>query len=681
MKERSDGKSTAEQNIRLLATAYFAQSARYQEVTLEGFAAFAGVSVTEIMHILPLKGWNFLRDEWILRRLRQSMDEIYKESKTQEDFLARSIATRAGVPKGVFQRLARDEWLARRATLPTARDKLLESIGLMVQANIPIANFTLERMYATAGLPLRTKFPPWLYQARRDAYFELVQNRHCATTPPSPGENMQPISGGWVDLDSGSWDLRPAGGNILKRERLRDDFAALAWSLLREELHAGEFSVGTIHAHYQGFKDAGKALGTSIPDVRSASLETLQRAWVSYEGKGVPRVRARTGLLSIFEALLKLSAIDPALDGQELQSMVNWLRTMLVFPHEQSNGEFFSEDELNEILTCCLADIKAGIAFTENRPDLTKLSTRQNSEDGATCVVQWTVALMILLMAFTGLRRQSVLLLEVEDWVEIRAGLFVLAWHHSKKSEAHLAVLPAAIGQQLQLYVSRTEVVRTALKAKRVFLNGTNSGLWEHATTRGFARRLQAFVRHHDLRRQSAPLQLGSTIFRRTLATRALYEGLSIEALRSQFGHTTIATTLMYTRFDLFEHPSQVRAPLDVYGRQALTTWYAPLLLQELSSEERRALLSQRTQQEQDVGLCRHDHCVKAEDGSPPPCSLCEHLITGPEFLPAWQAEHRRREQELHQLAMLPGSGHILAQMKGQFDRFEANLAFVRQER
>src|SRR5260370_31473537 len=163
---------------------------------------------------------------------------------------------------------------------------------------------------------------------------------------------------------------------------------------------------------------------------------------------------------------------------------------MLVFPIDRSNAEFLSEEELNEILTCCLVDIKAGSAFTENRPDLPKLSSRQSSEDGATCVVQWTVALMILLMAFTGLRRQSVLLLEVEDWVEIRAGLFVLAWHHSKKSEAHLAVLPAAIGQQLQLYVSRTEVVRTALKTKRVFLNGNNIGFWEHAPIPGFARRL-----------------------------------------------------------------------------------------------------------------------------------------------------------------------------------------------
>jgi hypothetical protein len=266
-------------------------------------------------------------------------------------------------------------------------------------------------------------------------------------------------------------------------------------------------------------------------------------------------------------------------------------------------------------------------------------------------------------------------------WVEIRAGLFFLRWQHSKKGEAHLAVLPAAIGQHLQLYVNRTQTVRAALGTKCVFLNGNNSGFWEEISARGFALRLRMFVRRHQLQRNGAPLELGSTLLRRTLATRALYEGQSIEAIRSQFGHTTIATTLLYTKFDLFEHPSQVRAPLDAYGRQALTTWHAPLLLQELSSEERSALLATRTQREQDVGLCRHDQCVKAEYGSPPPCSLCEHLVTGPEFLPAWEAEHRQREQELHRLAGLPGAGHILSQMKGQFTRFETNFAVVQQGR
>src|SRR5438874_3043606 len=81
---------------------------------------------------------------------------------------------------------------------------------------------------------------------------------------------------------------------------------------------------------------------------------------------------------------------------------------------------------------------------------------------------------------------------------------------------------------------------------------------------------------------------------RRTFTTRALYEGQSLEALRSQLGHTTIMSTLLYSKLDLFEHPGQVRAPLDLYGRHALTLWKTPLLLDELPPEERVRLLKQQ---------------------------------------------------------------------------------------
>ena len=144
----------------------------------------------------------------------------------------RSIATKAGVPTSQAYHCLKEEWQARKATLPTARKKLLEVIKTMVQANVPLADFTIERMYAASGLPPRVKLPRWLYQARRDAYFELVERQRGSVAFPSAGENILPIAGGWIDLDSSSWDLRPAGGSVLKRERLRDDLAALAWPLL-----------------------------------------------------------------------------------------------------------------------------------------------------------------------------------------------------------------------------------------------------------------------------------------------------------------------------------------------------------------------------------------------------------------------------------------------------------------
>jgi len=98
-----------------------------------------------------------------------------------------------------------------------------------------------------------------------------------------------------------------------------------------------------------------------------------------------------------------------------------------------------------------------------------------------------------------------------------------------------------------------------------------------------------------------------------------------------------------------------------------------------LSAAERSHLVGTKGFRQQDVRLCRHDYCVKAEQGSPPPCSLCEHLVTSFEFLPAWEAEESQWEQELELLAATPQSELVFAQKKCQFEQFEANLAFVQE--
>src|SRR5260370_10203638 len=195
-----------------------------------------------------------------------------------------------------------------------------------------------------------------------------------------------------------------------------------------------------------------------------------------------------------------------------------------------------------------------------------------------------------------------------------------------------------------------------------------------------FEKRRDEFTSRHQIVHKGMPLHLGSTLFRRTFTTRALYEGRSLEALRSQLGHTTIMSTLLYSKLDLFEHPSEVRAPLDVYGRQVLSLWQAPQLLSELESAERAKLLKNSEARHQEVGLGLHDQCVYLAQGSPPPCSLCEHLVTGRTFLPAWYEEQSKRDQVVKQLAEQPGTEVVYAQMKGQFDHFKRNLAVVEAE-
>jgi hypothetical protein len=165
---------------------------------------------------------------------------------------------------------------------------------------------------------------------------------------------------------------------------------------------------------------------------------------------------------------------------------------------------------------------------------------------------------------------------------------------------------------------------------------------------------------------------------RRTYATRELYRGRNLWALRFQLGHEDIKTTLGYIKFDRYEHPAEVRDALDRHGRNILALWKKPLLLQNLDSEERTALLRLRNEREQDVGLCRHEHCLKAAAGNPPPCSLCEHLVTGPEFFIAWDNELDRRERGIEELRTEYGSDHTVTQLSYQLEQFKANYAYLK---
>lgn len=54
--------------------------------------------------------------------------------------------------------------------------------------------------------------------------------------------------------------------------------ADVAWPILREELRAAELSLGTVAGHYRGHLYACDLLGDEVPDIRAATLESVQRA-------------------------------------------------------------------------------------------------------------------------------------------------------------------------------------------------------------------------------------------------------------------------------------------------------------------------------------------------------------------------------------------------------------------
>jgi integrase len=668
--------------INQLAEQFFAQAATYQELSLEHFTRLVGLDPRTRSRMLSRKQWNTLKEAWLFRHLQEAMDEIYQTAKIQTDFSARRIARRVGIDYEIVSRS--EEFQRLRATLPSAKERVLAVIKAMVDANTPLADFTSEKILEAAGTSniYHTDYK-WFIEARLAAYLELAQHHQqpiSVLALPSGGE-YKLFAGAWVDLNSDCWTLPTTNGkrHLLRRDRLREDFAGVAWSVLREELRSGEIEVTTLVSHYQGFLQAGRLLGIEIPDFRLSCLEALQRAWVQYDGTPPMRREARIALLQLIETLINRSENNRDANKVEMLRMATWLGMVVAIPNQKPGETFLSENELTKLLQGCLADIENGIAFTEDDPDLLLMSTTPIAKINAAPVVQWGTALMVLVMAFTGLRRQSVLQLEIHDWIQIRTGLFALMWHHGKKREENLAVLPAEVAFHLDLYVRRTASVRAALRTEHVFLNGSFRKYWCDMSEHAFSARLNELAERHHLERNGTPMLLGSTIFRRTFATHALAEGRSLWALRAQLGHTGIRTTFKYAKVDRYEQPDQLRGPLDAYARQSLTLWHTPLLLNNLAPAERSRLLGTKVYRQQDVGLCRHDYCVKAERGSPPPCSLCEHLVTGFEFLAAWEREQVQREQELQRLAATPQSELVFAQMKCQFEQFQVNLAFVQE--
>lgn len=717
------------------AEIYLAQTQCYEDVMLKRFAEFLGKSPVTVTKRLSNHQWEQLRNRWIENRLQQArdavlaeaeaptianiarragippktvrrhlpedvwlvhqkripwkhtsslqqlwqaMDEIYAEAKTQEDFTVSKLVEMTGIPHTSANRLIGDELRSRQKTLPTTKEKVLAALQTLVDAGISVNELTRQHVVKLADVNGEGSWP-WFNQPYHAARRQLALRPAKQIAEPPPGVNVRIIPGGWVDIDECIWDLRPTGNRLLRQDKLRDDFADIAWSLLQEELRSPEVALGTIDHHYFGFTKLDTFLGDEIPDVRQATLLIVQQRWMSYQIRQSQRQLIRQCLVQIFEVLARLAEHDDTINGIEMRSISTWLQTTIKIGRTAPGEDFLSEDELNAVLRGCLSDIAAGITYINTQPDLLTISVNPNARENAVVVVRWAVALMVLVMAFTGLRRESVLNLKTNDWAEVHTGLFALAWRHNKKGEENVAVLPADLAQLLQMYVHCTSPIRIALATEYVFLTNNMRGHWQVLSIPQFSPRLQEFAERHHLKRDGLSLPLSSTVLRRTYTTLALYEGRNIAALRAQLGHIHFESTLRYVKFDRFKHPAEVGASLDEYGRKALTLWQKPLILEDLDPDERMSLLGAKVKHRQDVGLCRHEECIKAIQGSPPPCSLCEHLVTGPEFFDAWQAERLWRKKTLEQLAQKPELGVVLAQMKSQFERFEKNFTFVQE--
>jgi integrase len=668
--------------INMAALRFFKRARSIKDTSRIKFQGSLAFTNKEVQEVFPQERWRAMQDEWMLSRIRVAMDEVFVNSNYRNQFSIEAILTLlkiTGLARGKFMRLAGKEWREKWHSLPTSRERVLATIARLVEARIPLEEFNKNLVIAEAGaLP---KIDAWFSKAMREARRQLLETKDDSKPIVIPtGDNMIEISGCWIDLNADVWDMRPGGGRLIEKRRLRKDVAEVVWILIRDDLLSGELAISTISQIYTHLIWASEMLGAEILDVRKATLDQVQRAWKAYSGTLSQKRGVRSALLRIFSALFESAKQKSGGNAKDMLSIAAWISVEVRVSSAKPCEEFLSESEVDELLSAALEDIREGVEFTNNKLDLSAITTNPLLKESATPVVGWGTALMILVMLFTGVRKQSVLEMRIGDWAEVHKGIFALIWRHGKKREEKLAILSTSLAILLDLYVERTQVVRGLLKTDRVFMMNDRFHSWciTHSSY-DIRNRLYEFVKRHRLQQGGVKLRLHCTMLRRTFTTRELYRGRSIWALRLQLGHAGIASTLRYTQFDRFEHPRFVCGALDKYGKKSLTLWHHPVLLVELSADERKELLAHCRERDQEVGLCRGRRCLKLEQGGAlPPCSLCEHLVTGANYLPAWEAEKNSREQEIEALKASGRGDPKLPQKKLEYEQFMTNIRFVR---
>lgn len=662
---------------------FFAQSRSYSKATREKFLAEYQISNEIAARLFPKGKWVALKDEWLRELIGSALDEATEVAAYREKFSAEMVLSHLRdsiVQQSTFIRLAGEEWRRRRMLIPTQREKILACIKDTVASRIPLEEMTGGLIFRKLGITDWQRKKPWFWEPFVAGHLEL-QKYHASSQKAPPPDGVMALSlpgGRWVDLDEDIWDLRPQVSILLKRSLLRSDIAEIAWPLLKNDLIKGRLAYSTIGGHFIYYRWAGELLGSVVPDVRVATLRSVQRAWLQADPLPNKLRGARYALKRIFAYLCSPEAGEAGAKTKDLLQIAAWLHTAATVRMESPDQSFLSSEETDAIIAGCLADIKAGLDYADTRPDLLSSSTRLKAAAESYLLDHWATALMILLMLFVGLRRQSVERLKIGDWSELRPSLFALFWSHGKKREAKVAVLATSMALLIDQYVQNTAAVRRAWGIQEVFLSRGITGCWQGPSHFKLLSQVKAFIERHRKNIAGIPARINCQILRRTYVTRELYHGRSIWALRLQLGHTDLRSTRSYAKFDLFEHPAQVSEALDEYGRQSLTLWHHPHMLADLEPAERERLLGLKEEHDQEVGFCRSDLCRKALAGNPPPCSLCENLATGPEFAEAWEDERKAREIEIERLGSTPGADHLLAEKKYQYEMFRANFDYVK---
>lgn len=630
-------------------------------VTAESFARWVGSSRARVYGLLGRGGWPAARDLAMRARIRPSFEAVVAASRIRADVSGERIAREAGTSRETVNRLMSSELAASRAALPTLSEHALSVMEDIASQATSLREFTWDAIRVRAESPLRGVGQRDYQRTRAQLRARLLAEAEAAQTSREPTSAPQAGAPQWR-----------VGRTVVRRDRLREDLRDGAWRILHAQLASGRLAPETVAQAYRGFVLAGAVLG-DIPDAAAATAEDLARAWAGSVLTPAQRKRVRRSLILWFR--LQADGAGPE-EGVRLTRVIGWLEAMPV--GERSSDEVLSETELGAVIAGCVADIKAGVDAAASGPIGHDRSPRTSGPTGGTVVDDWSIALLILTSLLTGVRRESATGLREADIVDIRPGTSGLIWRHGKKREESLGVLPGVLARHLRMYAAETAALRSHLRTDRLFLGGAGHSDWGGVEPGSLTMRFQRFVRRHSLvDAEGLPLRISNTLLRRTFAMRALAEGRSIFAIAAQLNHRTLEGTMRYVKLDRYRHPAAVGPALDEHARVVLPPWHRPMLTSELAEHERQSLLKAATERDQGIGLCRHDRCQKLGEAAPPPCGLCEHLVTDDRFLDGWRRERAHRHAAIKQLEGTASGALAAASLAAELRRFDENLAYV----
>jgi integrase len=316
-----------------------------------------------------------------------------------------------------------------------------------------------------------------------------------------------------------------------------------------------------------GFVRAASVLDGFVDDLHRAELPAVQAAWYTAVK---PDSRAklaitRSALCRWLEEVLS-KPLEPA-DARRLARILGWLRETPL-PKRGDAGTALSTDAFAQLLRICADAIVAG------RSRDWPVDASQLSRSARWAFNRWSIALMALVSGTTGLRRQSLELIEVDDWGELQPGHFWLCWKHDKKREEHDAVLERGVALLLDEDKQRTATLRAAMGTRRLFLRiDLEQGTWVIADSEWICQGLRLLGDRAVLALPDGTVGLTTRLLRRTVATRQMQAGAHIEAIAAQLGHSTTLTTMQYVRYDRMTHATDVREALDAGAKLALLPW------------------------------------------------------------------------------------------------------------